>query len=376
MRSDFSQTQCEYFWNGAFFVGICKEVEQDFSFPYFSAITSGLLLGGAAYVATNKNRSVQFMNLLNRGAEKIQTLYLRFFEKKVSLEPIDCKKIIHQYFEGGFQKITALEHLLIRGLLPKEVKLVNDFYSIFQGAFDCSEAVQREVAEAIVKICEVKEQDLLNSSKAWDLASVENMMESLGLQEPLLVLKQAHPGEKELLSFGPWSIYSKGLNLVNEKRAQIELEKFKEANKTLISEIKSYIPREKREITELLFRTILDPKPEGVHDFELVLSQEDVSVEIERICLERSKLDAFFRMYTIMHTPLNKAEEVDCDHFFRSLVSQIKDPIRGKEIFSSMGLGQIFITTMVEEPDLLSSDKNLLEWILGLHAKGAQVCGW
>jgi hypothetical protein len=376
MRSEFSQTQCEYFWNGPVFVSLCNEVQEETPFSYLSALSSGLLIGGMAYVALNSRRNVQLMTLIDGGARKIGSLYRKFFEKTLPLQTKACQQIIKDYFETGFLKFSALEHLLIQSLLPKEAKLVSDFHQIFQGRVDGSEAVQREVAEAILKILKVKEEQLLNSSRGWDFEEIEKMMESLGLEEAFSVLREAHPNKNELVSFGPWSLYMRALNLINEKRAQIQLDKYKEVNRNLLHQIRSFIPREKREIIELLFKGVLEIKFEGAHDYELVGPQEDFASEIERISLERSKIDGLLKIYSCIDTPLNKIEELDPHNYLRSLFAQIRDSSRAKEIFSSIGLGQIFMTSLAEDPDLLNSDKSLVDLILGLQTKGAQICGW
>jgi hypothetical protein len=201
-------------------------------------------------------------------------------------------------------------------------------------------------------------------------------MESLGLEEAFSVLREAHPNKNELVSFGPWSLYMRALNLINEKRAQIQLDKYKEVNRNLLHQIRSFIPREKREIIELLFKGVLEIKFEGAHDYELVGPQEDFASEIERISLERSKIDGLLKIYSCIDTPLNKIEELDPNNYLRSLFAQIRDTLRAKEIFSSIGLGQIFMTSLAEDPDLLNSDKSLVDLILGLQTKGAQICGW
>ncbi len=375
MRTEVSQTQCEYFWNGAVFVSLCNEVQQQSSWDLVSTIASGAIIGGLAYVAFNTRRQVQIKALWDSTARRVETLYRKIVESKAPLDPVISQGIIRDYFSRDFQNLSAFEQLLMRGLLPAEVKLVHDFHQIFSGKIEGSPQVQLEVAKAILEIKKVKEENLFQSSKRWDLEAIEKMMATLGLDNPFLVLKEAYPENSTLLGLGPWNLLVRALQIVGEKRADIDLSAYKRANWEMISEIRDLIPKEKRDLMELVLYAALESK-ETSQEYEIIGFQEDIPLELERIAHERGKLDILLKMYRDIDTPLSRIEELESTSFLRSLVEQMKDPSRGQQIFKSMGMGQIISTSLTEDPDLFTSEKTLIELIQEMKDKGAQVCGW
>lgn len=375
MRTEVSQTQCEYFWNGAVFVSLCNEVQQHNGWDLVSTIASGAIIGGLAYVAFNTRRQVQIKALWDSTARRVETLYRKIVESKAPLDPVISQGIIRDYFSRDVQNLSAFEQLLMRVLLPAEVRLVHDFHQIFSGKIEGSPQVQLEVAKAILEIKKVKEENLFQSSKRWDLEAIEKMMATLGLDNPFLVLKEAYPENSTLLGLGPWNLLVRALQIVGEKRADIDLSAYKRANWEMISEIRDLIPKEKRDLMELVLHAALESK-ETSQEYEIIGFQEDIPLELERIAHERGKLDILLKMYRDIDTPLSRIEELESTSFLRSLVEQMKDPSRGQQIFKSMGMGQIISTSLAEDPDLFTSEKTLIELIQEMKDKGAQVCGW
>jgi hypothetical protein len=339
MRTEVSQTQCEYFWNGAVFVSLCNEVQQQSSWDLVSTIASGAIIGGLAYVAFNTRRQVQIKALWDSTVRRVETLYRKIVESKAPLDPVISQGIIRDYFSRDFQNLSAFEQLLMRGLLPAEVKLVHDFHLIFSGKIEGSPQVQLEVAKAILEIKKMKEENLFQSSRRWDLEAIEKMMATLGLDNPFLVLKEAYPEKSMLVGLGPWNILVRALQIVGEKRADMDLAAFKRANWEMIAEIRDLIPKEKRDLMELVLHAALESK-ETSQEYEIIGFQEDIPLELERIAHERGKLDILLKMYADIDTPLSQIQELESTSFLRSLVEQIKDPSRGQKIFK---WGRLFL---------------------------------